>query len=70
MDLMDVEILEDGTISVKTSDISEANHYSADELLEEIAELTGGTRLRSPREHDYFKRHKVLRHGKIVKRSS
>ena len=36
------EILEDGTISIKTDRISGTNHVSADELLAGLAEVMGG----------------------------
>ncbi len=36
------EILEDGTVSIETDAVSGANHRSADELLEQLAELLGG----------------------------
>ena len=62
-----VEILEDGTISIKTSDISETNHLSADQLIEEIEELIGGKRVEKPLKHRFWKNKKVLRGGKIVK---
>jgi hypothetical protein len=64
---IEMEILEDGTISIKTSDISEANHISADELLNEIAQLTGGQRSITSREHPFWKNRNVQLHGKIVK---
>lgn len=37
------EILEDGTISITTEQISGPNHHSADELLTQLGELLGGT---------------------------
>lgn len=36
------EILEDGTVSVDTEDLSGPNHYAADELLKELSESLGG----------------------------
>jgi hypothetical protein len=42
MDSMTLEILEDGTITVKTSAISDANHMSADEMLAQLNDLMGG----------------------------
>lgn len=36
------EILEDGTISMKTDEISMTNHMSADQLLSDLEELIGG----------------------------
>jgi hypothetical protein len=43
MDIMNFEILEDGTITVKTSEISDGNHMSADALLADMEKLMGGT---------------------------
>lgn len=36
------EVLEDGTITVTTDDLSGPNHVSADKLLKNLFELTGG----------------------------
>ena len=41
-DSLPFEVLEDGTISIKTDRISGTNHVSADELLAELAEVLGG----------------------------
>jgi len=41
-DKINIEILEDGTISINTDKISQANHVSADKLLAEIQKLAGG----------------------------
>lgn len=41
-DTIEIEVLEDGTISIKTSAISGVNHISADKLVTEIEELLGG----------------------------
>jgi len=66
-----VEILEDGTISTKPSEISDANHISADELLSEIAEMAGGKVIREANPDNparaFFKNKKVQRGGRIVK---
>jgi|WetSurSiteA1Bulk_404760.scaffolds.fasta_scaffold127638_2 hypothetical protein len=43
-DIIKIEILEDGVISITTDKISSANHMSADELLNEITKLAGGER--------------------------
>ena len=67
MDTIDIEVLEDGTISIKTSEISEANHISADALLDEIEELAGGKATKKRREHDFWTRHKIINRNKIVK---
>jgi hypothetical protein len=42
MDNIQIEVLEDGTISVTTDQVSGANHMSADKLLKELAEVLGG----------------------------
>lgn len=44
MTIMDIEILEDGVVSIKTDKISDVHHVSADELLEELESLMGGNR--------------------------
>ena len=41
-DQIQVEILDDGTVSITTDAVSGQNHKSADELLAYLAELTGG----------------------------
>jgi len=43
-DKMEMEILEDGTITVKTDGVSGKNHKSADEFLKMMEDLTGGGR--------------------------
>jgi hypothetical protein len=52
-DVMSIEILEDGTISVETNDISGKNHVSADEFLEMIEDLGGGSRATSPKKRSH-----------------
>lgn len=64
---MDVEILEDGTISVTTGDIEETKHISADKLLDELEKATGGIRQTEKRDHPMLKNKAVLRGGRIVK---
>jgi DNA repair ATPase RecN len=44
MDIMQIEIMPDGEIKVKTTDVSKVNHMSADQLLDEIESLAGGQR--------------------------
>jgi hypothetical protein len=41
-DKIEIKILEDGTLSMRTDEISTANHLSADKLLEEMESLMGG----------------------------
>lgn len=68
-DIIDLEILDDGTISVKTSSISQQNHISADELLDEITSAAGGSRKTEQRKHPYFDNRDVIKGGKIVERT-
>jgi hypothetical protein len=56
-DIIDIEILDDGTIKFKTDKVSEANHLSADEFLAECIELAGGKHTMEHR-HDKAKAHK------------
>ncbi len=56
-DMIELEVLSDGTITVITGDLSGPNHISADKLLKNLFELAGGevkTRKRSKLEvgHD------------------
>ena len=57
MDIINIEILEDGTITVKTSEISNGNHMSADELMVEIDRLMGGKVNITPNEDAKHKAH-------------
>ena len=43
MNIINMEILEDGTITVKTTEISTANHMSADNLIADLEKLIGGS---------------------------
>ena len=60
MDIIDIEVLEDGTIKFTTDQVSEANHLSADEFLNEVCEAAGGKRTTEQR-HGKAKAH-VHRH--------
>ena len=60
-------ILEDGTISIRTGDIADTAHVSADSLLSEIEELLGGKTERRKLEHPFMKNKLVQRGLKIVK---
>jgi len=42
-DEITISILPDGTIKVETDQVGQANHLSADKLLEMMARLAGGT---------------------------
>lgn len=52
-DTIKIEILDDGTISVQTSEISPKNHVSADEFLSMIEDLGGGERKTTPVKRSY-----------------
>lgn len=41
-DIIQFEILEDGTLSVTTDQISGTNHMSADKLLKQVFDAVGG----------------------------
>jgi hypothetical protein len=41
-DEIKITILEDGTIRIETDQVGQANHTSADKLLEQMARLAGG----------------------------
>ena len=46
MDVMRVEILEDGSVKVTTSEVSAANHTSAERLLDVMQDGLGGETLK------------------------
>jgi hypothetical protein len=52
-DTMKIEILDDGKISVQTDEISQKNHYSADEFLAMIEDLAGGERKTTPKKRSH-----------------
>lgn len=53
--IIEYEILEDGTVSIKTGKIDDAVHVSADELLAEVEKLIGGAvrREKLPEKHKH-----------------
>jgi len=55
-DIISLEILENGVITVKTSAISDGNHISADNLLADIEKLMGGqvTKQKNPDKHNHI----------------
>lgn len=67
MDKIKIEIEEDGTISFTTSEISEKNHLSADEFIDEIEDLLGSKRITTPVKHKFWKNRNVIKNksGKI-----
>jgi len=66
-DTIQLEILEDGKLSIQTSAISDKNHINADQLLDYIEELLGGERQTEKREHEFFQKRRVLKGGRVVK---
>jgi len=59
--------MEDGVIKMKTKELSEANHLNADQLLDEITNLAGGTRQTEQIEHEFWKTRNVIRQNGRVK---
>jgi hypothetical protein len=66
MDIINIEILEDGVISVKTTDISQINHMSADSLLESLEDELGTLTSKTKNEHVFWKDKIVQKGGKVV----
>jgi len=66
MTTMEFEILEDGQIVIKTSEIAEKDHASADEILDLIEQSLGGERKTEKREHPFWRNKNVARGGRIV----
>ncbi len=67
MDIINIEIEDDGTVSFKTTDVSKKNHLSADDFLDQIEDFLGTKRKTEKREHTFMKNKQVLRGGRIVK---
>ena len=57
---MEFTILEDGTITVKTSEISDANHMSADQLMLDVTTMMGGklTVVKNPEAKNFRELHR------------
>ena len=55
MDVINLQILEDGTVTIKTSEISDGNHVAAENLLEEMEKMLGGSVVRkeNPDKHKH-----------------
>lgn len=64
MDIIDIEILEDGTIKFNTDKISDKNHASADDFLDEIENLLGGKRETENKKKHNHHHHKHDHHHK------
>ena len=56
------KILEDGTVSIETDQISGENHLSADELLESLADMLGGS-VKIEERKGHVHRHRHHAHG-------
>jgi len=71
---IDIEILEDGTVSVTTEEIAETQHLSADALLDELEDMVGKVvEVKQNPENPgklFFRDKKVLRGGRIIKAGS
>jgi len=65
-DIINFEILRDGTVKFKTSDISQVNHKSADELMAAIDEDLGKCIKTEKIPHEFWKNRIVQKGGKIV----
>jgi len=52
-DIIDIEILEDGTFKIDTDGISMANHGNAEALIKSMVDAAGGdtTRIKKPGTH-------------------
>ena len=63
MDIIDIKILEDGTLEIKTSAVSTGNHMSAEKFLKEATKLMGGQRQDTPnpeaKAHAHMHKHGV-----------
>lgn len=66
MNILEVKILEDGKLQITSQEISDAKHLDADQLLDELEEMIGGSRERKHNPHPFWKNRKVQRGGKIV----
>lgn len=58
-DVMDIEILADGLIKTTSGKISPANHHTAEDFLQFVAQLTGGEtkRVKRGRAHEHGHQH-------------
>ena len=67
---IDIKIKEDGKICITTGSIEQSKHIDADNLLEEIMNMAGGTVVKSDNPDNearkFFKNRQVIRGGKIV----
>ena len=66
-DNIEIEVLEDGSLKVQTSAISDKNHINADDLMDLLEDMLGGEVVKEKREHEFFQKRRVLKGGKVVK---
>ena len=64
---IEVEIKDDGKVSITTGDIAQTLHVDADELLAEVEATLGGPATRTRREHPFWAKRTVGLHGKITR---
>lgn len=57
MDNIEIEILEDGRIKVKTGSLAGVNHTTADRLLRDMIALAGGDVVTEKSEHEHHHHH-------------
>jgi len=57
MDIMDIEILKDGTIKFTTDKISQANHQNADDFLQLVEEMTSDKIIKQNPKHQHTHKH-------------
>lgn len=64
-DMIEIEVLEDGTIKITTDAISPANHLSADSFLKMIEQLAGGeiTKQKNRKTHGQIHQHEGVTHS-------
>jgi hypothetical protein len=62
-DVIDIEILPDGSIKVSTDKVSASNHMNAEKFLQFMAELAGGTTQRTRKAHAHTHSHKNTHEG-------
>ena len=64
-DIIEIEVLQDGTIKITTDQISPANHLSADNFLKMIEQLAGGeiTKRKNRKAHGHAHQHGVVGHA-------
>ena len=64
-DILEIEILADGSIKLTTDQISPANHLSADQFLKFISEMAGGEVIKAKNRHahTYHHAHEHVKQG-------